>query len=95
MSLAALLGLSAPLLAEERTQRFDADPGWDGHNNRLAEARTIRQDFGFSPTAHAGGSGPSSCSRLRQTPSSNRDATQRCPSSWKAETTSRRLTQPR
>lgn len=43
--------------AEERTERFDKDPGWDGRNNRAAVPmpRTVRQDFGFSRTAHAGG----------------------------------------
>ena len=41
----------------ERTERFDRDPGWDGHNNRsrTPEPRTIRQDFGYSRTSHAGG----------------------------------------
>jgi hypothetical protein len=35
--------------AEERTEHFDRDPGWEGHNNRLAVSpRTIRQDFGYS-----------------------------------------------
>ena len=44
--------------AGERTQHFDADPGWDGHNNRALEPRprTVRQDFGYSATTrHAGG----------------------------------------
>src|SRR5579871_6662056 len=43
--------------AEERTQRFDRDPGWEGHNNRSTTPapREIRQDFGFSNTSHAGG----------------------------------------
>jgi hypothetical protein len=43
---------------EERTEHFDHDPGWDAHNNRspVPRPRTIRQDFGFSNTAHAGGS---------------------------------------
>lgn len=39
----------------ERTQRFDRDPGWDGRNHQSVTRRKIRQDFGFSPTAHAGG----------------------------------------
>jgi hypothetical protein len=39
----------------ERTERFDRDPGWESRNNRSAVPRTIRQDFGFSHTAHAGG----------------------------------------
>ena len=44
-------------LAAERTQNFDSDPGWDGHNNRATrpEPRQIRQDFGYSRTSHAGG----------------------------------------
>lgn len=38
--------------AGERTERFDRDPGWDGHNNRPAAgaARVVRQDFGYSKT---------------------------------------------
>jgi hypothetical protein len=52
-------GLSAPLrpaAAEERTQRVDKDPGWDGHNHRSTaqEPRTVKQDFGYSKTANAG-----------------------------------------
>lgn len=52
---AALLACS--VAAEERTERFDKDPGWDAHNNRAAtpEKRTVRQDFGYSRTANAGG----------------------------------------
>lgn len=43
--------------AEERTERFDKDPGWEGVNNRATTParRTIRQDFGYSKTANAGG----------------------------------------
>ncbi|MBI4569822.1 MAG: hypothetical protein HY719_15625 [Planctomycetes bacterium] len=44
--------------AEERTQHFDQDPAWEGRNNRAAataEPRRVVQDFGFSPTNHAGG----------------------------------------
>jgi hypothetical protein len=56
--LAALCVLSgAPLAAEERTQHFDRDPGWDGHNNRLARPRTIRQDFGYGKTRNTGAPG--------------------------------------
>ena len=47
---------SSPVQCKES---FDKDPGWDGHNNRIAreqEPRTARQDFGYSPgTRHAGG----------------------------------------
>ncbi len=43
--------------ADLRTERFDRDPGWDGHNNRSAtpEPRKVRQDFGYSPAAKAVG----------------------------------------
>src|SRR5262245_30237897 len=43
--------------AAERTQQFDRDPGWDGHNNRATwvPTREVRQDFGYSPSSHAGG----------------------------------------
>lgn len=53
-----LLGAGPVCRAEEKTERFDRDPGWEGRNNRASgiPARTIRQDFGFSPaTRHAGG----------------------------------------
>jgi hypothetical protein len=51
--LVALLGVG--LKAEERTERFDRDPGWDGHNNQPEnpKPRTIRQDFGYSRTTYA------------------------------------------
>ena len=39
-----------------RTETFDSDPGWDGHNNRLTDSRSITQDFGYSSgTSNAGG----------------------------------------
>src|SRR5262245_62105340 len=56
--LVTLVGLpSGP--AGERTERFDRDPGWDGHNNHAQSPthRIIKQDFGYSRTAHAGGKG--------------------------------------
>ena len=48
--------VTGTVLAAERTERFDRHPGWDGHNNRATapKPRTVRQDFGYSPTAHAG-----------------------------------------
>jgi hypothetical protein len=33
--------------AAERTETFDRDPQWDGLNNRAAQTRKIRQDFGY------------------------------------------------
>ncbi len=52
---ASALAQGGPL----RTQAFDRDPGWDGHYNRSArtDSRTVKQDFGWSPTRHAGGVG--------------------------------------
>ena len=40
-----------------KTETFDADPGWEGRNNRATDpgARTIIQNFGYSPTTNAGG----------------------------------------
>jgi hypothetical protein len=63
--LAAVLSavLFAAQAAEPRavmkTETFDRDPGWDRSNNRPADRKDepveVRQDFGFSPTSHAGG----------------------------------------
>jgi hypothetical protein len=43
--------------ATERFEPFDRNPDWDARNNRIRpeQARTIRQDFGYSRTSHAGG----------------------------------------
>ncbi|HEY1381897.1 MAG TPA: hypothetical protein VGF55_34170 [Gemmataceae bacterium] len=61
-----LLGLAVPVAlaggADDRpktvlkTESFDADPGWEGHNNRIVPQRvpTVTQDFGYSPTNFAG-----------------------------------------
>jgi hypothetical protein len=37
--------------ADERTEHFDHDPGWEAHNNvpPPKAVRTIRQDFGYCP----------------------------------------------
>src|SRR5947207_9704120 len=46
-----------PLLP--RTETFDANPGWDGRNNRATDPapRQIVQDFGFNGSSNnAGGS---------------------------------------
>lgn len=60
LALIPLTLLAPPFVCrgEEKTERFDRDPGWEGRNNRAngIPARTIRQDFGFSPeTRRAGG----------------------------------------
>jgi hypothetical protein len=45
----AIAGLVTNAIAETRTDHFDADPGWEGHNNRSqAELRPIAQDFGYT-----------------------------------------------
>src|SRR5687768_3101236 len=48
--------LAASSIADERSERFDKDPGWDGRNNRAETPakRTIKQDFGYSRTNHVG-----------------------------------------
>jgi hypothetical protein len=39
-----------------KTESFDQDPGWEGHNNRIVPERapTVTQDFGYSKTNFAG-----------------------------------------
>jgi hypothetical protein len=39
-----------------KTEHFDRDPGWEGHNNRVVPKRVakVTQDFGYSPTHRAG-----------------------------------------
>jgi hypothetical protein len=51
------IATASPAWSEERSESFDRDPGWDGGNHRAAtpEPQMIRQDFGYSPTRHAGG----------------------------------------
>jgi hypothetical protein len=60
IALFALLAVAQCLAGPSPSLRraaFDSDPGWDGRNNRSRALglREIRQDFGYSPTAHAGG----------------------------------------
>jgi hypothetical protein len=52
----ALDWMKWPPKYEEKTESFDHDPAWEGVNNRPAEStlRTVRQEFGYSNTAHAG-----------------------------------------
>src|SRR5258705_8736396 len=47
-----------------KTETFDADPGWDGVNNRATDPspRQIIQNFGFSAsTSNAGGAAGENC----------------------------------
>jgi hypothetical protein len=45
-----------PTPTRQKAEAFDHDPGWDGKNNRVAPTPLplIVQDFGYSPTNHAG-----------------------------------------
>jgi hypothetical protein len=51
---ACSLGDDAPRIVK---QLFADDPAWEGFRNRLLPARrhTVRQDFGYRTTNHAGG----------------------------------------
>ncbi len=53
---AIILLVAATALAESRSERFDKDPGWEGHNNRIVpkSAKTVSQNFGYSATSFAG-----------------------------------------
>ncbi|MCC6155261.1 MAG: hypothetical protein IT367_15950 [Candidatus Hydrogenedentes bacterium] len=47
--------LAVLAVAEERTEHFDKDPGWDGMNNRSTiEMRPVIQDFGNTSNAPGG-----------------------------------------
>ncbi|MEK6262736.1 MAG: hypothetical protein AABP62_29415 [Planctomycetota bacterium] len=39
-----------------KTEHFDRDPGWEGHNNRIVPKKVlmVKQDFGYSVTHFAG-----------------------------------------
>lgn len=59
------LSLSCPALAGDDLlqvkQDFSTDPGWEGTNNRVVaegDGPTIKQDFGWRPTDHAGSGRP-------------------------------------
>jgi hypothetical protein len=57
-----LVSTAPNLLAAElpraglKTETFDRDPGWEGHNNRIvpAKALNVQQDFGYGTTHFAG-----------------------------------------
>src|SRR5688572_29152157 len=59
LSLLLTVTAAGPARGETRTETYDRDPGWDRSNNRPADRKDepveVRQDFGFSNTAHAGG----------------------------------------
>lgn len=56
MAALGLVFVGSGASGEERIERFDVDPGWETHNARSSHpGRTIRQDFGYSMTANAGG----------------------------------------
>jgi len=51
----ALLPATTPAQSPLKTEHFDRDPGWEGHNNRieLAKVPIVKQDFGYSTTSFA------------------------------------------
>src|SRR5690242_6961853 len=56
IALIIISSLARTARAGERTQSFDADPKWDGANNRIDSKapRKVTQDFGYSATNFAG-----------------------------------------
>jgi hypothetical protein len=68
LSVFGVLGVTLPLSAVIvraddppalvlKTEHFDTDPGWEGFNNRVVpeQAKSVTQDFGYSPTRFAAG----------------------------------------
>ncbi len=55
-ALAAMLLSAAADAPALKTEHFDRDPGWDGHNNRVPPKHPVqvKQDFGYSATNFAG-----------------------------------------
>jgi len=66
MQAAVLAIIAAALVAGEKTEHFDRDPGWEGYNNRMEvkEQQTLTQDFGYSPETHAVGGRITRASKL-------------------------------
>ena len=52
VSLCSMAANAAPL----KSETFDRDPGWEGHNNRIVpkNVQMVKQDFGYSATNIAG-----------------------------------------
>lgn len=48
--------VAEPPPASLKTETFDRDPGWEGHNNRIVPTSVVmvKQDFGYSTTNFAG-----------------------------------------
>jgi hypothetical protein len=48
-------GQARPKLVQ-KTEQFEADPGWEGFNNRVPpkKGQIVKQDFGYSTTPFAG-----------------------------------------
>ena len=52
----AAVNAAEPPKATVKSESFDRDPGWEARNNRIvpAEYPSVVQNFGYSPTKHAG-----------------------------------------
>ena len=53
----AAAAAAAPPPMKLKTEHFDADPGWDGHNNRATTPppQDVTQNFGYSASTHVAG----------------------------------------
>src|SRR5438093_770235 len=51
------IGTAGARSAELKTESFDRDPQWEGHNNRIVpkEVKPLEQDFDYSPTTNFAG----------------------------------------
>src|SRR5438128_2120058 len=56
ITLSASGGPDGQPTASLKSESFDRDPGWEGHNNRIVPDRvpTITQNFGYTTTNFAG-----------------------------------------
>ncbi len=71
LTVATVLAASTAAVAQTttlKTENFDREPAWDGHNNRVKveKPNPVVQDFGYSSTHHAGSLAPGEMGGLIQ-----------------------------
>jgi hypothetical protein len=56
LAAAAALGRTDPAKPGMKTESFDRDPGWEGHNNRMLPklVKPLQKDFGYRAINFAG-----------------------------------------
>src|SRR5215218_9392584 len=56
LRIADLAGAADANATRLKRESFDNDPNWEGFNNRVIpkQPKIVKQDFGYSPTNHAG-----------------------------------------